>query len=235
MSTQATLQEKAERLHQQVTEQQQVRDELARVLQRFRIRYRDELGPLVKKLLRLRRDRLQTRSHQRRRSARARIAYQSAQSDFERFRHLFEESEAEPEAEAPASLTEDEQQRLKSAYRKASKRCHPDMVGPEHKEEAEVAFHELREAYQQNDLERVESMAERLHESGIESGATSTDLRVRIERMQDRLRELEAEIEQMRASDAYQTIAEVDDVDAYFKDLRQQLKLQIRKYHRRRV
>lgn len=226
-----------ERLREQVAERQHIRDEMARTLRRFRMRYRDELGPLVEKLLRLRRDRLQSKSHRRRRSTRARNAYREAQTDYERFRTLFDETEAEVEVEskAPATLTEDEQQRLKSAYRQASKRCHPDMVDPEQKEEAEEAFHELRTAYQQNDLERVESIAQHLEEGGTTSPASSGNLQARIEQMQDRLNELEAEIEQMRASDAYQVIGEVDDWDAYFEELRQQLKLQIRQFHRRRT
>lgn len=230
-------QERLEQLREQIAERQQLRDEMARELRHFRMRYRDELGPLVEKLLRLRRDRLQNTSHRHRRSAQARNAYHEAQSDYERFRDLFEEAEGEVESdtEAPATLTDEEQQRLKSAYRRASKQCHPDMVDPEQKEEAERTFHELREAYQQNDLERVEAMAERLKEGGVASSESTANVQVRIEQMQDRLRELEAEIEQMCASDAYQAIAEVENLDAYFEELRQQLKLQIRQFHRRRV
>lgn len=228
-------QQDIDQLRQRVAEHQQVRDELARQLRTFRVRYRRELGPLVEKLLQMRRKRMKDAAHTHQRSARVRNAYREAEADYERFRRLYEEAEEDTGgADASArSLTDDEQQRLKSAYREASKKCHPDMVEASQKEEAERAFHALREAYQANDLEEVEGIARELTEGGIAEQASPHREEALRKKLQTRLDELRSEINDMRASDAYQVLSEVSDVDRYFEQLRAALKAQVRRFERR--
>ena len=231
MSETSKKQQSIDQLRQRVAEHQQVRDELARQLHAFRVRYRRELGPLVEKLLEVRRDRMKAAAT-RRRSARVRNAYREAEADFERFRTLYEEAGEDAEAANVPSrtLTDDEQQRLKSAYRQASKKCHPDMVEDSQKEEAERAFHALRQAYQEQDVEEVEAIARELTEEGITVRESHRHGEAQQKKLQKRLDELRSEIEDMRASDAYQVVSEVSDLDRYFEQLRRELKRQLERF-----
>lgn len=227
----STLREEVERLETRLTALENEEAELQRTIRHFATRYREELGPLVNRLLRLRKDRLEQSLYARRGSRRRRTVYNEAEAQFERFQHVLEET-----ADAPTgTLSDQEQERLKATYRRASKLCHPDMVEASVEAEARRYFNELREAYQRNDLERVEAIADTLAESGFArrpDDAPATDrarLEARAERLRHKIEAVEATLEEMRASKAYETIASVDDLDAYFDALKQKLHLEVRR------
>lgn len=225
------LREEVERLEAHRTELESEEAELQRRLRTFGARYRDELGPLVNELLRLRKERLEQSLYAKRSSRTRRAAFNEADAQFERFQQVIEET---GEAPADASLSDDEQERLKAAYRRASKLCHPDAVDPAMEDEARTYFNELREAYQENDLARVEEIAETLTASGFarpvdNAAADRTRLEARAERLRRQIDELEASLEAMRASKAYEAVQSVSDLDAYFDALKQRLRREIRR------
>lgn len=224
-----------ERLEQQLADREEEQAELQRVLDRFRVRYRDELGPLVSTLLRLRRDRRRQALYARRGDRQRRTAYQQATAQFERFQSMLEEIEAD----TPHALSEDEQDQLKAAFRRASKLCHPDRVDPAVEEEARDYFTALREAYQANDLERVEAIEQTLAESGFADRAaasisTPSQLEARAERLRKRIAAVEASIETLRGSAAYAVLTRTDDLDAYFAARKRELRRELGRLQRRR-
>ncbi len=109
------------------------------------------------------------------------------------------------------------------------------------KEQANAIFIELNEANQRNDLEKVESILERL-ESG-EAFALSTDHVERLTQKEDLFRErhrlqkllslLEATISTLKKSETYQTISKIADLNAYFTQIKEELNRQLKELERK--
>lgn len=209
--------------------------ELRKALHTFNARYRDELGPLVSKLLRLRKERTEQSLYVRRTDRRRRSARDKAEAQFERFQSILDDTEEL----STTDLSDDEETRLKTIYRRASKQCHPDMVDPSVEDEARTYFNALQEAYQQNDVQRVKQIADTLEESGFTrraeaSPSSAAQREARAERLRRRIASVEETLEEIRSSDAYQVITHTDDLDAYFEALKQKLRHEIRRLHRGR-
>ena len=229
-----TLQADVERLEEKLSELEQEEAELQRLLHRFNARYRDELGPLVSTLLRLRKDQLEQSLYARRSDRQRRRAYNKAEAQFEQFQSVLEATD-----EAPlATISEEEQARLKATYRRASKLCHPDMVDASVEEEARDYFNALREAYQHNDVARVEAIAETLDESGFgpraeaSSKSDRSQLMDRAARLRRRIASVEEALDALRATEAHQVLQQTDDLDAYFDALKARLRREIRQLRR---
>lgn len=227
------LRAQVEMLEQQLSDLEQEEAELQRTIHAFNVRYRNELGPLVSKLLRLRKNQLEQSLYARRSDRQRRRAYNKAESQFEQFQSVLEDVGEAP----PEDISDDEQSQLKATYRRASKLCHPDMVDASVEAEAREYFNALREAYQQNDLDRVEEIAETLEESGFaqQSAASAGDrshLEARAERLRRRIASVEETIDELRDTKAHKELMRTDGLDAYFDALKKKLRREIRQLRR---
>jgi hypothetical protein len=222
-------------LEEELAAREREEAELRKTLHAFNARYRDELGPLVSKLLRLRKERTERSLYARRSDHRRQSARSKAEAQFERFQSMLEDTEDPP----PNDLSDDEETRLKTIYRRASKQCHPDMVDPSVEDEARSYFNALQEAYQHNDVQRVKQIADTLKVSGFArradaSPSSPAQHAARAERLRRRIASVEEALEEIRSSDAYQVITRTDDLEAYFEALKQKLRREIRRLHRGR-
>ena len=148
--------------------------------------------------------------------------YQQAQQDYDSFQQdsaIREEEDARTKWE----LSEDEQQELKRLFRKASKKCHPDVVPPEHQAAASAMFRDLSEAYEKGDLVRVQQIAAQA-EAGIFTSsdeATAVDqkasLQARVQAVRAALEKARAELTAVQQSDACRVMSQHPDWDAYFQ------------------
>ncbi len=123
----------------------------------------------------------------------------------------------------------DEQQRkdLKKAYRKASQICHPDRVSEDMRDVAEQLFIQLNQAYEQNDIATLNKILSEL-ERGIfaprsETVSQKSQLQAIITQLKFKIAQLEAEIFEMKDSEAYETIIDIEDWDQYFANTKEQL------------
>ncbi len=113
-------------------------------------------------------------------------------------------------------------------YRKASKLCHPDVVDDLFKVEAEKIFKELKTAFDQNDLERINQLLDYL-ESGKPLKAkhetiTKRDLlRVEVDKFNQLRSQLVKEVTDLKNSDTYKTISELENWNEYFNQIKEQL------------
>jgi len=231
----AMLQTRVRHLEQEFATLEQEEAELQRAIRSFNARYRDELGPLVARLLRLRKERLEQSLYARRTDSRRRTAFNKAESQFEQFQSVLEDAPDEPMSE----VSEEDQARLKAAYRRATKRCHPDMVDAAMEDEARTYFNALREAYQRNDVARVEEIAEVLEESGFAQRSAAprggqAQLEARAERLRRRIANVEDALDALRATKAHQVMTRTDDLDAYFDALKRELRHEMRQLRRGR-
>ena len=124
-------------------------------------------------------------------------------------------------------LDEEQRKDLKKAYRKASQICHPDRISEDMKEIAEQLFIQLNEAYEKNDIQTVTKILAEL-EQGIfrprsETVSEKSQLQAIITQLKFKITRIEKEIFEMKESEAYETIIDIEDWDQYFANTKEQL------------
>ena len=191
--------------------------DLEKLIHEFGVRHNKELGELILKILKFRKNKSKGTTKER-----------EAEEDYKNYSEEFEISKNEKIAE----LTEDELHEIKKKYRKASKLCHPDVVSEEQKEMADKLFTELNTAYERNDLEKVKEILENLEKGNFfvnKSDAINEKqlMKTEIEKLKMRISELQQEMQLIKESDAYKTIRGIDDWDVYFKETKEKLKEQV--------
>ena len=187
--------------------------EIEKVLNEFNHQHTKELGWYISRILYLRKILSQDDPK----------AYAEAVQD-EKDYH--EQIEAE-NAKVIYELDEEQRKDLKKAYRKASQICHPDRISEDMKEIAEQLFIQLNEAYEKNDIQTVTKILAEL-EQGIfrprsETVSEKSQLQAIITQLKFKITRIEKEIFEMKESEAYETIIDIEDWDQYFANTKEQL------------
>ncbi len=191
--------------------------EAEKLVHQFGVRHNSELGELIIKILRYRKEKAKDTPQQ-----------QEAAEDYNTYYKTYEETKDE----TVIALTEDEQKELKDKYRKASKLCHPDVVRDEQKEEATKLFAELNAANERNDLKRVSEILENLEKGNFfinKSDALNEKklLKAEMEKLRLRIIELKEQLMAIKESDTYKTVTTITDWDEYFADTKEKLQQQL--------
>jgi len=199
----------------QISSLEDEKNEIEKLLFAFNNRYILELGELMRKILFIRKEKLNEEAKQD--DAKTKEA-EEAGADYEDFNQSYEENKNEHIHE----LTEQQQSDLKQKYRKASKLCHPDVVNEAQSEQAKIVFQNLKNAYDKNDLETVSQILSEL-ENGMFSDKASEinekqEMTATIKQLRINRDKIEQEIITMKQSAIYQMIIEIQDWDKYFNE-----------------
>ncbi len=201
-----------------------VSDEIAdveKLIHDFGIRNSNELGDLIIKLLKVRKEKLEREQNGTETKKRE---FDEAKNEYEQYSKQHEENISEKQVK----LTEEEKQELKTKYRKASKLCHPDVVTDEFKAQAEIVFKELQTAYEQNDLKKVIEILKKLEKGDMfihksEGINVITKLKSEMINLRNKLTGLKNNLNELKNSETYQTIIKIADWDEYFKLAKEKL------------
>lgn len=202
------------------------RDEMAKKIDNFQVKYHAVLGSLLDRMLYLRKEKLRIQAQT---NTKLKEIYEAAVQDYEDYH----DAHTSPIKGILYNLKEEEQKELKRLYRRASLICHPDCVAAEHQEKAQAMFEELHEAYMHNDLKKVRLIAELLEKTGsfeplYQKMDDADALRLQIERILIHLEEVQAEILEIQASEAYRTVESIsEDWNVYLQRLADNLRSQI--------
>jgi hypothetical protein len=193
--------------------------ELEKLIHAFSIRHNQELGELVIKILKYRKETTKEGTEE----------HEEAKNDYESFKNDYETTRKEDKID---TLTDEQLKELKDNYRKASKLCHPDVVMDELKEMAHNIFQELNAAYNKNDLKRVSEILESIEQGKIfiskaDVANEKKTLLAELERLRFCLNELNKEVAKIRTSDTYKKIVDITDWDEYFSETKAQLQEQL--------
>ncbi|MDA8972423.1 hypothetical protein N9H15_00990, partial [bacterium] len=130
-------------------------------------------------------------------------------------------------------LDEQEQINLKKLFRKAAILCHPDKVQEEFHKDAAKVYIELTEAYEQNNIKKVEVLLENL-KNGVINLKNENKENVELKKLKAKVKylnlkrdELISEIVNLKESKTYQTISIIDDWDDYLSNQKEKLELQL--------
>ena len=202
------------------------RIELEKILSDFQYRHSVELGEVILKILGLRKAKFKNDE----------VKFKEAKKDEDEYQSQFEE-ELEKEL---FELSDEQAKELKKKFRKATTLCHPDKFANEPLEiqkQAELIFKELNDANSKNDLDRVSEILKNL-EKGILKFELSDkiidkDVLVQtIKKHKLKLENLKLEIDKIKQSEAYKIVSGISDWDAYFKQTKEQLKIELEELKR---
>lgn len=188
--------------------------ELEKLLSDFQHRHTLELGKIILEILKHRKIKYKDNKNK----------AQETADDFNQYKNQFENEKDKYQIE----LNEEERKELKNNFRKASILCHPDKVTAEQKSEAVKVFIELREAYDQHNLEKVKSILKDLEKKNCFHSKSDTIsekelLKAMIKKLCKKLRQLEKKIITIKESETFSTINTIADWDTYFNETKTQL------------
>jgi hypothetical protein len=194
--------------------------ELEKLIHEFEARYNHELGDILLKILRLRKEKLRVEAKN---NPKKEKEYHEAEKDYQSYHENYNSLKEGQFFE----LSEEQKVELKSLYRRASKFCHPDAVDDKNKEEAEEIFKELNDAYTKNDIEKVRQILENLKTGIFRPGSETTNekqkLSLRIFHFRDLRDALEKEIQKIKHHPTYELLNGIEDWDLYFSHLKDKL------------
>lgn len=214
-------------LEYQVTTLSDDKAEIERLIHAFSLRSSHEIGDLITRYLELRADKLRRQAATEKDAA---AEADSAHADYEEYRDA---NEAARETPAPPQLPPDDLKELKRLYQQASQKCHPDKVDAADRDHANRLFVQLQAAYRNNDLGGVRAIHAAVREGHlfVDRSLTLTEaesLGHAIAVLRRDLEQLVTEVHQLRQSDAYRTLKDLTDWDAYFAEQRVSLEQAIR-------
>lgn len=210
-------------LENQINAYDNEKTELEKLISDFQHRHTMELGEIILDILKLRKQKFKD----------DKAKFEEAVNDEQQYK---EQLESEKEKDV-FELDSEQKTELKKKFRKATTLCHPDKFANEPIEiqkKAEEIFKELNEANTKNDLKRVSEILENL-EKGIlttskgDKLADKTKLRETINRLREKASKLEKEIINIKQSETFKTIIDIEDWDEYFNQTKEHLKEQLRK------
>lgn len=223
----ARLQRRIQTLVEELAALQQQKSDIEQQIEALHTRHHQELRSLVVELLQLRRN-----------------YRQPAQADAEppEPEALPREDKTESNEDADSHhsrLSPAERHALKEMFRRASKLCHPDLVAAEFKAEANVIFIELKTAYEEHNLQRVEEILHLLERGERLARQPSRNhdkdkLQAEITYLEKRVQATRQEIETLKKSSTYQKLLNIEDWDEYFDDLKAELQRKINRLRRMR-
>lgn len=211
-------------LELQISSLQDEKSEMEKLIYAFEIKHNLILGELIIKILEL-------QTLLAKKNVEANPLDKNAQKEFSEAEEEYKSYKGNYEQRKELSiyeLNEKEQIELKMKFRKASKLCHPDVVNELFKEEAEKIFSELKMAFDQNDLKRINEILEYL-ENGKPLKAkhetiTKKDIiKVEVAKFHQLRSQLLKEVTELKNSETYKTITEIDNWDEYFNETKEQL------------
>ena len=191
--------------------------ELEKVISDFQHRHTIELGEVILEVLRLRKIKYKNHKNE-----------AEAEEDFNNYSKQYETEKDKKQFE----LNEEEKLELKKKFRKATTMCHPDKVSEEQKAEAEEIFIELKKAYDEHDLEKVNQLLHDLENgkkfvSQADSISEKEKLKITLEKLKQKLKGIENEIISLKETEIFTTINNISNWDNYFTETKTQLEQEL--------
>ncbi|MCW2118240.1 hypothetical protein [Flavobacterium sp. 7A] len=154
--------------------------------------------------------------------------FEQAQQDYEDFYNTYQES---LKKEKPKELNEDDLRILKQTYRKATKLCHPDKVTDDQKELAQKVFNDLKEAYDNNDLEKVKSILSDLEKGFFKSQGETITIKEKLvlikHQLETKRKALEESLKYLKNTEIHRKVIKIDNWEIYFEETKQQFQKMI--------
>lgn len=215
-------------LENEITDLETNKIEMERVIHDFEVKHHNELGDLILKILKIKKEKLKTQLEENKDDENKNL-YEEAKKDYEEFKWNYNEVNNEK----IFTLNDDEKNELKSKFRKACHLCHPDKFKDNQKEFAQKIFIDLKNAYEKNDIKKVNEIYESLLDWNLTNKNPSTDINkkqelvLKLNILRNKKQDLIREVILIEMSDTYKEISQIKDYDKYFKNQKKLLEKEL--------
>lgn len=192
--------------------------ELEKELLEFQHRHSLEVGSIMSEILKLRKHKFRDNKKK----------FKEAEKDEKQYNEQFDEDKNKVHFD----LNEQEKKELKIKFRKASILCHPDKVNDEMKDEAEKMFIELKNAYDSNDINKVNDIINALEnqsffKSKSETVTENEKLKLAIQKIKLQINSVLENIVEIKENETYKTVSKIKDWSEYFSNLKTDLNTEL--------
>lgn len=205
-------------LEYQISSLSDEKTDIEKNIRSFELKYNEELGELITKILHCKKVIAEKIAKESSEDKQKQQEYEEAKFDYEDFSKSYTEKLNEPK---PLVLDEEKQSELKKNYRKATKLCHPDKVTDDQKELATKIFTDLKNAYDNNNLEKVNQILKDLEKGIFKSQGETIDKKDKLKIIRENLIRKRQELEEMllaiKNTDAFNKISTIKNWDNYFE------------------
>ena len=192
-------------------------------IKNFELKYNEELGGLITEILYYKKVSAAKIAEEFKNDYQKQQEYEEAKFDYEDFSRSYQDKLSEIK---PFVLDDEEQIELKKNYRKATKLCHPDKVTDNQKELATRIFTDLKNAYDNNNLEKVNQILNDLEKGIFKSKGEATNekdkLRIIRENLILKRNELEELLLSIKNTDTFKKIFNLKNWDKYFENSKEE-------------
>lgn len=214
-------------LEMQISSLQDEKADMEKKIYEFNAHYNTQLGELIQQILLVKYQIAQLQVQQNPTSKSKQKHYQQTQQNYEQFNHNFEQNQQQNTQQLPDNLLRE----LKDKFRRATKLCYPDLVKPEFATEAQRIFVALKEAYDTNNLQKVNEILDYL-ENGKpfatdQTQTTKQQLQHRCQHLQQVLSQLIHDINTLKNTQTYQIIEQHPNPNEYLANLKTQLQTEL--------
>lgn len=198
--------------------------------------YNSILGPTVKEYLWLKKKLAKILAEKEPASEEYKNKYEEAEADYKDYDRAYEATKKK--TDKVNILNDKDKAILKKVYREASLLCHPDKyqnATPEVQQQAEALFKQLNEASQQQDLETVKTILQKLQNGELDKLNTAQEkltiakLKTTIAELTARYQSLVEQYETVTESHSYKTYTEQSDIESYFENNKHDIEEEIQK------
>jgi len=150
--------------------------------------------------------------------------FKEAEKDEEQYNQQIKEDKEKKHFD----LNDVQKKELKVKFRKASILCHPDKVNDEMKDEAEKMFIELKNAYDSNDIGKVNEILNSLENQNFFKSKSETvtekeKLKLAIQKIKKQINDVLENIVEIKENETYKTISSINNWTEYFDNLKTDL------------
>ena len=221
-----TLQKEIVLLEEEIVRLECERSECEVMIRHFSIMMQKEVGHILEEILRIKRE--YTLRHKDE-SEFSESEYEKAEKRYEDF--MRGRKESEQYEKTACTLNEEDQAKLKKLYRQTAFLCHPDRVDIPFKDKASEFFKKLNEAYQNQDIETIESLYEQaktgIFETNIHQSSNKDSLLRQRDECIKKRGSLMSEIMILKASEAWKISNGDIPLEEYFRKLSVQLEMEL--------
>jgi hypothetical protein len=213
-------------LEYQISSLSDEKTDIEKSIRSFELKYNEELGELITKILFYKKIVAEKLANEFKNEEQKQKEFEEAKFDYEDFSKSYNEKLNEKK---PFVLDEEKQNELKKNYRKATKLCHPDKVTDEQKELATKIFTDLKDAYDNNNLEKVNQILNDLEKGIFKSQGETIDRKDKLKIIRENLirkrQELEEILLTIKNTDAFNKISNIENLDNYFAEAKEKFNI----------
>jgi hypothetical protein len=209
-------------LEYQISSLSDEKTDIEKSIRSFELKYNEELGRIITNILYYKKVVAEKIADEYKNDPKKRKEYEEAKFDYEDFSKSYHDKLNEPK---PFVLNEEKQNELKKNYREATKLCHPDKISDDQKELATKIFTDLKNAYDNNNLAKVNQILYDLEKGIFKSQGQTINEKEKLYIIKENLilkrRELEELLLSLRNTDIFKKISSIKNWDEYFAEAKE--------------